>query len=193
MKASSSSIRRIGCVRRRLRWTRPGRARYGQGRNGGIWVRSDYYHHGGFGTVRVTQPMVLGHEVAGRWWRRRRGRRVKPVTVWRSTEPALQRLCYCWRRAAALPSTCVFTAARCAPHVQGGFREVSRLRREPGRPADMPLERAAFAEPLAVCLHAVRQAASCSAVASGGRRWPHRGALCPGARHAGAREIVAPT
>ena len=24
-----------------------------------------YYHDGGFGTVRVKQPMVLGHEIAG--------------------------------------------------------------------------------------------------------------------------------
>jgi len=24
-----------------------------------------YYHHGGFGTVRIKEPMVLGHEVSG--------------------------------------------------------------------------------------------------------------------------------
>jgi L-idonate 5-dehydrogenase len=24
-----------------------------------------YYHHGGFGTVRLKEPMILGHEVAG--------------------------------------------------------------------------------------------------------------------------------
>ena len=24
-----------------------------------------YYQHGGFGTIRIQQPMVLGHEVAG--------------------------------------------------------------------------------------------------------------------------------
>lgn len=24
-----------------------------------------YYNHGGFGTVRVREPMILGHEVAG--------------------------------------------------------------------------------------------------------------------------------
>src|ERR1700710_2906368 len=24
-----------------------------------------YYNHGGFGTVRIKQPMILGHEVAG--------------------------------------------------------------------------------------------------------------------------------
>lgn len=25
-----------------------------------------YYHHGGFGAVRVRHPMILGHEIAGR-------------------------------------------------------------------------------------------------------------------------------
>ncbi len=24
-----------------------------------------YYHHGGFGAIRVREPMILGHEVAG--------------------------------------------------------------------------------------------------------------------------------
>src|SRR5882762_2124629 len=24
-----------------------------------------YYHHGGFGAVRIREPMVLGHEIAG--------------------------------------------------------------------------------------------------------------------------------
>jgi L-idonate 5-dehydrogenase len=35
-------------------------------RGGGI-CGSDlhYYQHGGFGTVRIKEPMVLGHEVAG--------------------------------------------------------------------------------------------------------------------------------
>src|SRR2546423_12930375 len=34
--------------------------------NGGI-CGSDlhYYQHGGFGTVRLKEPMILGHEVAG--------------------------------------------------------------------------------------------------------------------------------
>ncbi|MBT8333612.1 MAG: alcohol dehydrogenase catalytic domain-containing protein, partial [Deltaproteobacteria bacterium] len=25
-----------------------------------------YYNHGGFGTVRIKEPMILGHEVSGR-------------------------------------------------------------------------------------------------------------------------------
>ncbi len=59
-------------------------------------------------------------------------------------------------------------------------------------PADMPVERAAFAEPLAVCLHAANQAGELM-----GRRVLVTGAgpigaLCAMvARHAGAREIVA--
>ena len=33
-----------------------------------------YYNHGGFGTVRVREPMILGHEVAGTDPVARRGR-----------------------------------------------------------------------------------------------------------------------
>ena len=34
-----------------------------------------YYNHGGFGTVRIKEPMVLGHEIAGRIVGGRAGRR----------------------------------------------------------------------------------------------------------------------
>src|SRR5260370_38653406 len=27
-----------------------------------------YYHHGGFGAVRLREPMILGHQVAGVRW-----------------------------------------------------------------------------------------------------------------------------
>ena len=46
------------------------------------------------------------------------------------------------------------------PHVQGGFREVlvcSEAQAVP-IPSGLSLERAAFAEPLSVCLHAANQA-----------------------------------
>jgi len=33
---------------------------------GGICVSDlHYYHHGGFDTIRIQQPMALGHEIAG--------------------------------------------------------------------------------------------------------------------------------
>jgi L-idonate 5-dehydrogenase len=80
------------------------------------------------------------------------------------------------------------------PHMQGGFREflVCPEAQAIPVPADVPLERAAFAEPLSVCLHAARQAGSVH-----GRRvlvtgTGPIGALCVlVARHGGAREIVA--
>ncbi len=34
-----------------------------------------YYHHGGFGTVRLREPMILGHEVVGPRRGAGRGRR----------------------------------------------------------------------------------------------------------------------
>ena len=45
-------------------------------RSGGVRVRVEsggicgsdlhYYQHGGMGTIRVREPLVLGHEIAGR-------------------------------------------------------------------------------------------------------------------------------
>jgi L-idonate 5-dehydrogenase len=80
------------------------------------------------------------------------------------------------------------------PHVQGGFREllVCKEAQAVPVPSDVPLEVAAFAEPLSVCLHAARQAGPLL-----GRRVLVTGVGPIGAlailvaRHAGAREIVA--
>jgi L-idonate 5-dehydrogenase len=80
------------------------------------------------------------------------------------------------------------------PHVQGGFRELivcSEAQAVPV-PAHVAAEVAAFAEPFAVCLHALRRAGPVA-----GRRvlvtgCGPIGALCIiAARHAGALEIVA--
>jgi L-idonate 5-dehydrogenase len=44
-----------------------------------------YFNHGGFGTVRLKEPMILGHEVAGRITRLGQGCPALPsATVWRS-------------------------------------------------------------------------------------------------------------
>ena len=52
-----------------------------------------YYHHGGFGTVRIKQPMALGHEIAGV---------VAAVGHARcgQSEPAMRTMCVLPRRAA---------------------------------------------------------------------------------------------
>jgi L-idonate 5-dehydrogenase len=78
------------------------------------------------------------------------------------------------------------------PHVQGGFRELLVCDQSQAVPAEMPPERAAFAEPLAVCLHAAKQAGPLL-----GQRVLVTGVGPIGAltvlvaRHAGAGEIVA--
>ena len=44
-----------------------------------------YYNHGGFGTIRVREPMILGHEVAGTIRSLARASPVSPSeTGWRS-------------------------------------------------------------------------------------------------------------
>ena len=154
-----------------------------------------YYHHGGFGTVRVQHPMVLGHEVAGEIVSV--GERVAGLTPGDTVavNPSLPcgacRFCL-----AGEPNHCTdmrfYGSAMRVPHVHGGFRE--RLVCDARRvvPARIAAERAAFAEPLSVCLHAVRQAGPLL-----GQRVLVTGAGPIGclaivaARHAGAGEIVA--
>jgi L-idonate 5-dehydrogenase len=85
-----------------------------------------------------------------------------------------------------------YGSAMRTPHVQGGFREILVCEESQAVPADVPPERAAFAEPLSVCLHAARQAGDLL-----GKRVLITGAgpigalLAMVARQAGAREIVA--
>jgi len=154
-----------------------------------------YFHHGGFGTVRIREPMILGHEVAGEVVAVGEGvTRVAPgdrVAVNPSLPCGHCRFCL-----AGQPNHCLdmrfYGSAMRFPHVQGGFRELLVCDESQAVPADMPAERAAFAEPLSVCLHAARQAGPLLGqrvlVTGAGPI----GALCVMvARQAGAGEIVA--
>ena len=163
--------------------------------NGGI-CGSDlhYYHHGGFGTVRVREPIVLGHEMAGIVETIGAGVTSVKVGDRVAVNPSLpcQTCKYCLEGAQQHCLDMRFNgSAMRMPHVQGGFRELLVCDEAQAIPAAMPLERAAFAEPLSVCLHAIRQAGPLL-----GRRVLVTGAgpigvLCAMvARHAGAREIV---
>ncbi len=122
-----------------------------------------YYHHGGFGTVRIREPMALGHEIAG-----------VIAAVGDSVshlEPGM--------RVAVNPSQPCGTCVHCRegmrnqcldmrfmgsamrmPHVQGGFREHVTVAASQAIPIaeKLSLGEAAMAEPLAVCLHAGKQA-----------------------------------
>jgi L-idonate 5-dehydrogenase len=155
-----------------------------------------YFHDGGFGTVRIKEPMVLGHEIAGTVAAVGPAvRRVRPgdkVAV----NPSLpcEACQYCL---AGLANHCLdmrfYGSAMRFPHVQGGFRQrlVAHERQCVAVPAEVPLEKAAFAEPLAVCLHAVSRAGPLlgrSVLITGAG--PIGMLTMLAARHAGAREVV---
>ena len=122
-----------------------------------------YYHHGGFGAVRVKQPMVLGHEIAGAITAVGAGvDHLRPGTrVAVNPSRACGSCRYCREGA---PRHCLdmlfFGSAMRYPHVQGGFRQSLNARADQAIPIPdrMTMAEAAMAEPLAVCLHAVRRA-----------------------------------
>jgi L-idonate 5-dehydrogenase len=155
-----------------------------------------YYQDGGFGTVRIQEPMILGHEMAGEVVEIGAG--VTGLAVGDRVAVNPSRPCgHCRYCLEGVPQHCLdmrfYGSAMRMPHMQGGFREflVCPAAQAVRVPADTPLELAAFAEPLSVCLHAARQAGSVH-----GRRVLVTGvgpigALCVlVARHGGAREIV---
>ncbi len=156
-----------------------------------------YYLHGGFGAVRLKQPMILGHEIAGVVTAVGEGVDDLPTGTVVAVNPS--RPCgVCEMCRAGLANHCpemrFLGSAMRDPHVEGGFREAMRVPRAqvvaagPG----VSVAAAAFAEPLAVCLHAVNQAGGIE-----GKRVLVSGAgpigvlTVAAARRAGAAEIVA--
>jgi L-idonate 5-dehydrogenase len=155
-----------------------------------------YYQDGGFGTVRIQEPMILGHEMAGEVAEISTG--VTGLAVGDRVAVNPSRPCgHCRYCLEGVQQHCLdmrfYGSAMRMPHMQGGFREflVCPAAQAVRVPPDTPMELAAFAEPLSVCLHAARQAGSVH-----GRRVLVTGvgpigALCVlVARHGGAREIV---
>lgn len=156
-----------------------------------------YYNHGGFGTVRVRQPMILGHEVAGTI--KALGEGVSGLTIGERVAVSPSRPCnqceYCLN---GQQNHCLnmrfYGSAMPMPHIQGAFRQ--RLVAEAWqchRVADgVSINEAAMAEPFAVALHAVNRAGSLA-----GKRvlvtgcGPIGALAIIAARAHGAREIVA--
>jgi L-idonate 5-dehydrogenase len=122
-----------------------------------------YFQHGGFGTVRIKEPMVLGHEVAGIIAEAGRdvrhfgpGDRIaispsRPCGACRYCQQGLQNHCLDMR---------YYGSAMRTPHVQGAFRqEIVCEATQAHRLADTLSDaEGAMAEPLSVALHAVRRA-----------------------------------
>lgn len=120
-----------------------------------------YYNHGGFGTVRLRQPMILGHEVAGHITEL--GANVTGLAVGDLVAVSPSRPCgacgYCMT---GLPNHCLnmrfYGSAMPFPHIQGAFRQEMVADAAQCVPANgLTAGEAAMAEPLAVTLHGVRR------------------------------------
>lgn len=122
-----------------------------------------YYLHGGFGAIRVREPMILGHEIAGTVEAvGAEVSRVKPgdrVAVNPSRSCGRCRYCQTGQQQHCTDMLFYGSAMR-FPHVQGGFRDVLVVeeRQAVKVAAGVSAAMAAFAEPLAVCLHAAKRA-----------------------------------
>lgn len=155
-----------------------------------------YYNDGGFGAVRLKEPMILGHEVSG--YIEELGEGVEGLEVGQLVAVSPSRPCHhCKYCDEGYFNQCenmrFYGSAMPFPHVQGAFREV--LVADAAQCADatgLAPGEAAMAEPLAVALHAVSRAGSLL-----GKRVLVTGCGPIGvlaiiaARRAGAAEIVA--
>ena len=155
-----------------------------------------YYLHGGFGAVRIQEPMILGHEVAGTVVSVRPGvTRVKVgdrVAINPSVPCGRCQYCLEGKRQQCLDMRFYGSAMR-FPHVQGAFCDEIAIDAAQAFPIadDTPFEEAVFAEPFSVALHAVGGVGSLV-----GKRVLVTGTGTIGClvilavRHAGASEIV---
>lgn len=121
-----------------------------------------YYNHGGFGAIRLKEPMVLGHEVSGRVTALGSG--VSHLAVGDLVAISPSRPCgQCQYCAQGLRNHCenmrFYGSAMPFPHIQGAFRQTINALAEQCVKADgLTAGEAAMAEPLSVCLHATRRA-----------------------------------
>ncbi|MBE0580451.1 L-idonate 5-dehydrogenase [Devosia sp.] len=155
-----------------------------------------YFNHGGFGTVRLREPMILGHEVSAVV--EELGEGVTGLAKGQLVAVSPSRPCgscrYCTE---GLPNQCLnmrfYGSAMPFPHIQGAFRQKLVAKANQCAVADgLSAGEAATAEPLAVTLHATRRAGDLF-----GKRVLVTGCGPIGvlsilaARRAGAAEIVA--
>ncbi|UNZ52886.1 L-idonate 5-dehydrogenase [Agrobacterium tumefaciens] len=156
-----------------------------------------YYNHGGFGTVRVREPMILGHEVAGII--KALGEGVSGLAVGDRVAVSPSRPCnHCEFCLKGQQNQCLnmrfYGSAMPMPHIQGAFRQ--RLVAEAYQchkvRDGVSIHEAAMAEPFAVTLHGVNRAGALTDKRVLVTGCGPIGALAIiAARAHGAREIVA--
>lgn len=155
-----------------------------------------YFLDGGFGPVRVREPIILGHEAAGYIEKLGSGVEGLAAGMLVSVNPS-QPCGHCKFCAAGLPIHCLemrfMGSAMRLPHEQGMFRErlVVAAQQCFAMGGTVGAAEAACCEPLSVCLHAVRQAGPLEGarvlVTGAG---PIGSLTVAAARHAGAAEIT---
>ena len=156
-----------------------------------------YYQHGGFGTVRIREPMALGHEISGvvsALGEGVQGFELGQRVAISPSRPCFQcRFCHFGQHNQCLEMR-FFGSAMRFPHIQGAFREklvIETHQAHPLRPG-VSLAIAALAEPLSVGLHAINRAGSVfgkQVLVTG--TGPIGALLIAGLRRAGAARIVA--
>lgn len=124
-----------------------------------------YFNHGGFGPIRIKEPMILGHEVAGRV--AALGGDVEGLAVGDLVAINPSRPCgHCEYCHEARYNQCLdmryYGSAMRFPHVQGAFSQKLSVAASQcvKLPDGISAQEAAFAEPLAVALAAVGKAGS---------------------------------
>ena len=155
-----------------------------------------YYNHGGFGAIKLREPMVLGHEVSGHV--AALGEGVSSVKVGQLVALSPSRPCNaCKFCLEGSQNQCLnmrfYGSAMPFPHIQGAFSQTLNADASQCAIADgLTAGEAAMAEPLAVCLHATRRAGGMvgkSVLVTGCGPIGILSILC--ARRAGADHIVA--
>ena len=121
-----------------------------------------YYNHGGFGTNRLKEPMILGHEVSGTV--SKIGSDVSGFNVGDLVAVSPSRPCKrCKFCMSGVAMQCLdmkfYGSAMPFPHIQGAFREeLVALSSQCVVANGLSAAQAAMVEPLAVVLHALKQA-----------------------------------